>query len=48
MRRLDIPTRKNADIPTIEFSHESIVVFGAPERRRAFGARTFLVFSHQK
>jgi hypothetical protein len=28
--------------------YEAIVEFGAPEHLTAFGARTFLVFSHQK
>jgi hypothetical protein len=38
-----------SDIPTIKFSHyEAIIVFGAPERLTAFGAPTFLGFSHQK
>jgi hypothetical protein len=41
------------DIPTIKFSHNirpfyCTVVFCAPELLTAFGARTFLVFSHQQ
>jgi hypothetical protein len=39
------------DTPTVKFYgtlHEAIVVFCAPERLKAFVARTFLVISQRK
>jgi hypothetical protein len=35
-------------ISPLQYINEAIVEVGAPERLTAFGARTFLVISHQK
>jgi hypothetical protein len=48
-RRFGIPTgTKGAIFQLNLILYEANVVFGAPERLTAFGARTFLVISQQK
>jgi hypothetical protein len=45
-RRFDIPTGTKCAIFQLINFHT--LMFGAPERLTAFGARTFLGFSHKK